>query len=136
MLQLAMFLRRAGVCSVLAMLLRWPTTRWTSQRCCDVRQRFNFGKRCSAAFLFIFFFFTRQLEERKKMGERKKFGHLLSSVLTSFVVAWSVVRNAKLPPTTPVATIVTRSFRQQQHKFQKHKKSVAFNMKQQGIKFF
>jgi hypothetical protein len=46
------------------------------------------------------FFFTRQLEERKRMGEKEKFGHLLSSVLTSFVVAWSVVRHAKLPPTS------------------------------------
>jgi hypothetical protein len=52
----------------LATLLRWPATRWTSQRCCDVRQRAK-----TPAFLFLFFFYTRQLEERKKMGEREKF---------------------------------------------------------------
>jgi hypothetical protein len=92
-----------------------------------VRQRYNFGS------VFVFFL-TQQLEEKE--WEREKFGHLLSSVPTSFVLALSVVRNAKLPPTTPVATVVTRSLRQQQHEFQKHKKFVAFNMKQQRIEFF
>jgi len=41
-----------------------------------LRQRYNFGQRCAAAFLFFFLFFfvfTRQLEERKRMGEREKF---------------------------------------------------------------
>jgi hypothetical protein len=59
----------------------------------------------NAAFCF-WFFFTRQLEERKRMGEREKFGHLLS-----FVPAWLVVRNAKLFPTTLVATVVMLFFR-------------------------
>jgi hypothetical protein len=69
----------------LATLLRWPATRWTSQRYCDGRQRA--GPRNVVAmsditttpantalqrFCFCFFF-TRQLEERKKMGEREKF---------------------------------------------------------------
>jgi hypothetical protein len=36
--------------------------------------RYNSGQRCAAAFLFFFvFFYTRQLEERKRMGEREKF---------------------------------------------------------------
>jgi hypothetical protein len=35
---------------------------------------YNSGQRCAAAFLFMFFFlYTRQLEERKRMGEREKF---------------------------------------------------------------
>jgi hypothetical protein len=55
-------------------LLRCPAARWASERCYDVRQRYNFGQRSTAAFLFFFFFFfARQLEERKRMGERKKF---------------------------------------------------------------
>jgi hypothetical protein len=36
---------------------------------------------------FCFYFLTRQLEERKRMGEREKFRHLLSSVPTLFVPA-------------------------------------------------
>jgi hypothetical protein len=51
--------QRVGPRSV---LLRCSATRWASERCYDVRQRF-----------FFFFFFTRQLEERERMGERKKF---------------------------------------------------------------
>jgi hypothetical protein len=133
--------QRAGAC-------------WPLQLCCDVQQRWSLldlaallrylAARCTClaalklaapCIVFVFFFFlTQQLEENE--WEREKFGHLLSSVPTSFVLALSVVRNAKLPPTTPVATIVTCSLRQQQHEFQKHKKSVAFNMKQQGIEFF
>jgi hypothetical protein len=85
-LQLAAFFRRccSNVLDV-ATLLRWPATRWTSQRYCDGRQRA--GPRNVVAmsdstttpanaalqrFCFCFFF-TRQLEERKRMGEREKF---------------------------------------------------------------
>jgi hypothetical protein len=60
-------------------------TRWTSQRCCDGQQRA--GPQSVAAmsdsaatpanaqrFCFFFFLiFTRQLEERKRMGGREKF---------------------------------------------------------------
>jgi hypothetical protein len=56
-----------------SVLLRCPAARWASERCCDVRQRYNSGQRYTTTFLFLFFFFTRQLEERKKMGEREKF---------------------------------------------------------------
>jgi hypothetical protein len=49
-----------------SVLLRCPAARWASERCCDVRQRYNSGQQ-------RFCFFTRQLEERKKMGEREKF---------------------------------------------------------------
>jgi len=78
-------------------------TRWMSQRCCDGQQRVGcrnvaamadsaldlatccydvwqrVGPRSVAAMsdstttTFLFFFFTRQLEERKRMGEREKF---------------------------------------------------------------
>jgi hypothetical protein len=67
--------QRVGPCNVAAMagnaldlaaVLRWSTTHWTSQRWCDVRQR-------ATTPAFFFFFNTRQLEERKRMGEREKF---------------------------------------------------------------
>jgi hypothetical protein len=39
-LQLAMFFRRyCNNALDVATLLRWPATRWTSQRCCDDRKR-------------------------------------------------------------------------------------------------
>jgi len=44
----------------LTVLLRWPAARCSP------------GQHCAAMFLF-FLFFTRQLQERKRMGERKKF---------------------------------------------------------------
>jgi len=82
----------------LATLLRWLTRGWTSQRYCDGRQeagprnaaamadkrldlaavlrwpatRCSPGQHYAASFLF-FFFFTRQLQEKKRMGEREKF---------------------------------------------------------------
>jgi hypothetical protein len=75
------------------------TTRWTSQRCYDGRQRveprsgatmvgnvldlttllrwptmrYKSGQRYAATFLRFCFFFTQQLEEIKRMGEREKF---------------------------------------------------------------
>ncbi len=65
----------------LATLLRWSATRWTSQRCCDGRQRT--GPRSGAAmsgsalqlqrFCFFFVFFTPDNLKRKRMGEREKF---------------------------------------------------------------
>jgi hypothetical protein len=60
----------AGNALDLAAVLRWPTTHWTSQRCCDVRQRATTPAKFQR---FCFFFYTRQLEERKRMGEREKF---------------------------------------------------------------
>ncbi len=83
--------QRAAVYSVLAALL---------QQCyCDGQQ--HAGPRNVAAmsgsavpaalpaflFFILFFLYTQQLEERKRMGEREKFGHLFSSVPTSFVLA-------------------------------------------------
>jgi hypothetical protein len=159
-----------------ATLLRWPATRWTSQRagprnvatmagsalnlavcCCDVWQRA--GPRSVAAmsdstttpanaalqcFCFCFLFFTRQLEEKKRMEKERSFDtcSLVSRLCLSLL--WLVVRNAKLlvgckkrkAPSNntssnssnallPAAT--TRVATTQE--FQKHKKSVAFNMK-------
>jgi hypothetical protein len=138
--------QRAGPRGV---LLRCPATRWASKHCCDVRQRYNSGQRCAAVFLFIFF--TRQLEKRKRMEKERSFDtySLVSRLCLSLL--WLVVRNAKLlvgckkrkAPSNntssnssnallPVAT--TRVATTQE--FQKHKKSIAFNMKQQGIEFF
>jgi hypothetical protein len=73
----------------LTALLRWPTARWTSQRVAAMSgSALGLGAllRCPIAlqlrptlhyivFVFVcfFFFFTRQLEERKRMGEREKF---------------------------------------------------------------
>ncbi len=70
--------------------------------------------RCNG-FGFFFFFFTRQLEERKRMEKERSFDtcSLVSRLRLSLL--WLVVRNAKLLATTSVATVVTRSFRQQQH---------------------
>jgi hypothetical protein len=94
---------------------------------------------------------TRQLEERKRMEKERSFDtcSLVSRLRLSLL--WLVVRNAKLlvgckkrkAPSNntssnsnnallPAAT--TRVATTQE--FQKHKKSVAFNMKQQGIEFF
>jgi hypothetical protein len=71
----------------LATLLRWPTARWTSQRVaamsgstlgleallrCPTALQLRPTLRCSV-FVLFFLFFTRQLEERKRMGEREKF---------------------------------------------------------------
>jgi hypothetical protein len=73
------------------------------------------------------------------MGEREKFWNLLSSVLASLVVRNVITQVPSnntssntssalfLVATTRVATI---------QEFQKHKKSVTFNIKQQGIEFF
>jgi hypothetical protein len=75
----------------LAALLRWPTVRWTSQRVaamsdsalglgvllrCPTTLQLRPTLRCNVfvfVFFFVSFFFTGQLEERKRMGERKKF---------------------------------------------------------------
>ncbi len=75
--------QRVGPCNVVAMagnaldlaaVLRWPTTHWTSQRCCDVRQRATTPANSGQRFcFFLFFIYTRQLQERKRMGEREKF---------------------------------------------------------------
>jgi hypothetical protein len=35
--------------------------------------RYNFSQHYAAVFLFFCFFYTRQLEKRKRMGEREKF---------------------------------------------------------------
>jgi hypothetical protein len=70
----------------LAALLRWSTAHWTSQRVaamsgnalglgallrCPTTLQLRPTLRCSV-FVFVFFF-TRQPEERKRMGEREKF---------------------------------------------------------------
>ncbi len=127
----------------LAALLRWPTVRWTSQRvttmadsaldlatcCCDVRQRV--GPRSVAMMsdnattsanvplqrfcFFSFFFLPDNLKREKEWEKERSFDtcSLVSRLHLSLL--WLVVRNAKLPPTTRVTTVVTRSFRQQQH---------------------
>ncbi len=149
----------------LAALLRWPAARWTS-RCvatmfgsalglrvllrCPTTLQLRPTLRCSV-FVLFFFFFTRQLEERKGMEKERSFDtcSLVSRLRLSLL--WLVVRNAKLlvgckkrkAPSNntssnssnallPAAT--TRVATTQE--FQKHKKSVAFNMKQRGIEFF
>jgi hypothetical protein len=65
----------AGNALDLAAVLRWPTTHWTSQQCCDVWQRATTPANAAlqSFCFFLFFFYTRQLEERKRMGEREKF---------------------------------------------------------------
>jgi hypothetical protein len=97
------------------------------------------------------FFLTRQLEERKRMEKERSFDTCFLVSRLRLSLLWLVVRNAKLlvsckkrkAPSNntssnssnallPAAT--TRVATTQE--FQKHKKSVAFNMKQQGIEFF
>jgi len=127
-LQLAAFFRRCCSNALdVATLLRWPVMRWTSQRYCDGRQRA--GPRNVVAMSdstttpanaalqrFCFCFFLPDNLKREKEWEKER------SFDTCFLVSrlrlsllWLVVRNAKLPPTTQVATVVTCSFRQQQH---------------------
>jgi hypothetical protein len=132
--------------------------------CCDVRQRV--GPRSIAAmsnntttpanaalqcFCFCFFFLPNNLKREKEWEKERSFDtcSLVSRLRLSLL--WLVVRNVKLlvgckkckapsnntssnssnvllpAATTRVATI---------QEFQKHKKFVAFNMKQQGIEFF
>jgi hypothetical protein len=109
----------------LAALLRWSVARWTS-RCVAAMSGSALGLgallRCPTALQLwptlrcsVFVFFTRQLEERKRMEKERSFDTYFLVSRLRLSLLWLVVRNAKLPPTTPVATIVMRSFRQQQH---------------------
>jgi hypothetical protein len=133
-LQLAAFFRRCCSNALdVATLLRWPATRWTSRRCCDGRQRAGPRSvllRCPAARwaskrcydvrqrynsnIFVFFL-PDNLKREKEWEKERSFDtcSLVSRLRLSLL--WLVVRNVKLPPTTRVATVVTRSFRQQQH---------------------
>ncbi len=145
----------------LAALLRWPVARWTS-RCVAAMSGNALGLetllRCPTTLQLwptlrcsVFVFFTRQLEERKRMEKERSFDTCFLVSRLRLSLLWLIVRNAKLlvgckkrkapsnntssnssnallpATTTRVATT---------QEFQKHKKSVAFNMKQQGIKFF
>jgi hypothetical protein len=114
----------------LATLLRWPTARWTSQRVaamsgstlgleallrCPTALQLRPTLRCSV-FVLFFYFLPDNLKREKEWEKERSFDtcSLVSRLRLSLL--WLVVRNAKLPPTTRVATVVTRSFRQQQHK--------------------
>jgi hypothetical protein len=122
-----------------ATLLRWPTACWTSQHVaamsgnalglrallrCPTTLQLRPTLRCSV-FVFVFVFFLPDNLKREKEWEKERSFDTCSLVSRLCLsLLWLVVRNAKLPPTTRVATT---------QEFQKHKKSVAFNMKQQGI---
>jgi hypothetical protein len=65
---------------------------------------------------FLFFFFLPDNLKREKEWEKER-SFDTCSLVSRFRLSllWLVVRNAKLPPTTRVTTVVTRSFRQQQY---------------------
>jgi hypothetical protein len=143
----------------LGALLRWPTARWASQRVAAMSgSALGLGAllQCSIALqlrptTFLFFFLPDNLKREKEWEKERSFDtcSLVSRLRLSLL--WLVVRNVKLlvgckkckapsnntssnssnallpAATTRVATI---------QEFQKHKKFVAFNMKQQGIEFF
>jgi hypothetical protein len=145
-----------------AALLRWLTARWTSQNVaamsgsalglgallrCPTGLQLRPTLRC----VVFFFFLPDNLKREKEWEKERSFDtcSLVSRLRLSLL--WLVVRNVKLlvgckkrkAPSNntssnssnallPAAT--TRVATTQE--FQKHKKSVAFNMKQQGIEFF
>jgi hypothetical protein len=128
------------------MLLRCPAACWASERCCNVQQRYNSGQCCAAAFLF-FLFLPDNLKREKEWEKERSFDtcSLMSRLHLSLL--WLVVRNVKLlvgykkrkAPSNNTSNAllpaaITRVATTQE--FQKHKKSVAFNVKQQGIEFF
>ncbi len=126
--------------------------------CCDVRQRA--GPRSVVAMSnnattpanvalqhFCFFFLPNNLKREKESEKERSFDtcSLMSRLHLSLL--WLVVRNVKLlvgykkrkAPSNNTSNAllpaaITRVATTQE--FQKHKKSVAFNVKQQGIKFF
>jgi hypothetical protein len=55
------------------------------------------------------------LKREKKWEKERSFDTCFLVSRLRLSLLWLVVRNAKLPPTTRVATVVTCSFRQQQH---------------------
>jgi len=126
-LQLAAFFQRCCSNALdVATLLQWPIARWTSQRVaamsynalglgallrCPTALQLRPTLRCS---VFVFFL-PNNLKRKKEWEKERSFDtcSLVSRLCLSLL--WLVVRNAKLPPTTRVATVVTRSFQQQQH---------------------
>jgi hypothetical protein len=61
--------QRAGPRGV---LLRCSAARWASECCCDVQQRYNSGQRCAAVFLFCFFFFLPDNLKREKEWRKRE----------------------------------------------------------------
>jgi hypothetical protein len=102
--------------------------------------RYNFGQRCAATFLFFVFL----LDNLKKEKEwRKKEVFTLAFYCPDFVCPSLVGCKKRIAPSNNTSSnssnalllaVTTRVATTQE--FQKHKKYVAFNMKQQGIEFF
>ncbi len=78
----ALLRQHVGPCNVAAMagnaldlatVLRWPTTHWTLQRCCNVRQRATTpANAVLQRFCLCFFFFTPDNLKREKEWEKER----------------------------------------------------------------